>query len=72
MEQKSVNKKMNLYIMYLTPDQGEILNEIKKINTEVIDEIHSEKPDNKKLYNLRFQQLMRGIYLTQNTFQELM
>lgn len=72
MEQKLVNKKMNLYNMYLAPDQGEILNEIKKINTEVIDEMYSEKPDNKKLYNLRFQQLMRGIYLTQNTFQELM
>jgi len=51
---------------YYAIDEKEIVNELKKLDNKVREELSKPNVDKKKLYELRFQQLMKGIYLTQN------
>ena len=49
-------------------DNGEIIHILQEIDNQVNEELEKENVDKQKIYNLRFQQLMQGIYLTQNPF----
>lgn len=53
--------------MYLT-DEVDVVNEVLKINNEVKEELAKPSADKKKLYELRFQQLMKGIQITSNPY----
>lgn len=46
-------------------DPKDIVREIQKIDNQVEEELSKENVNEQKVYNLRFQQLMKGIYLTQ-------
>lgn len=54
--------------MYNLMDDKELVAEIQKIDNKVTEELSKEQVDNKKVYELRFQQLMKGIQLTQNPY----
>lgn len=54
---------------YLVYDNSEIIKEIQEIDAQVKEELAKDKVNQERLYQLRFQQLMRGIYLTQNPYE---
>ena len=54
---------------YLVYDNSEITKEIQEIDAQVKEELAKDKVNQERLYQLRFQQLMRGIYLTQNPYE---
>ena len=49
------------------PFDTNVVHELQKLADDVDEYIEKGEIDPKKLYELRFQQLMRGIYLTQNS-----
>ena len=51
---------------FYTIDDSNSIEELREIENKIKDELNAEKVDDKKVYELRFQQLMRGLYLTQN------
>lgn len=53
---------------YNSIDQKEIINEIQKIDNQVMEELSKENVDKKKIYELRFQQLMKGLWINQNPY----
>jgi len=60
---------MMLDTPYLVYDNSEITKEIQEIDAQVKEELAKDKVNQERLYQLRFQQLMRGIYLTQNPYE---
>lgn len=53
---------------YNSIDQNEIIHEIQNIDNQVIEELSKENVDKKKIYELRFQQLMKGLWINQNPY----
>ena len=53
---------------FLIYDEGEIIKEISEIDAKVKEEVNKPNADNDKIVKLRFQQLLRGMYLTQNPY----
>lgn len=47
-------------------DDKKTIEELKTIENNINEELSKDTVDKEKLYKLRFQQLMKGIYLTQN------
>lgn len=47
-------------------DDKSAIEELKKIENNINEELSKDNIDKNKIYQLRFQQLMKGIYLTQN------
>lgn len=53
---------------YNSIDQKELIHEIQNIDNQVIEELSKENIDKKKIYELRFQQLMKGLWINQNPY----
>lgn len=54
--------------MFNVIDDKEIVSQIQEIDNKVKEELSKENVDDNKVYQLRFQQLMKGIQLTQNPY----
>lgn len=54
--------------MFNITDQRELVSEIMDIDSKIQEELESENVNKKKIYELRFQQLMKGIQITQNPY----
>lgn len=59
---------MNQNTPYFLVDNDEIIKEISEIDAQVKEELSKPNYDNDKVVKLRFQQLLRGMYLTQSPY----
>jgi hypothetical protein len=47
-------------------DESEVINKIKNISEDIDKELDKDEIDKERLFKLRYQQFIQGLYLTQN------
>lgn len=50
-------------------NQKEAIERVREIDKMVIEELNKDKKDREKITRLRFEQMLRGLYITQNPIE---